>query len=262
MRFYQFSRKLFPSLLLSLLCINMLNAQQTELFHRVYSSKDELKAPTLVLVLHGDSPSRNPSYQYAIARRIANENSNVVAVGILRPGYTDEEGNRSAGERGETTGDNYTRTVLKAVHQLRMSLQEKYTPSKTLIVGHSGGAAISANLMAEYPNGYSSAVLISCPCDLHPWRKHMKALRPNSNIWDKEVDSLSPIEEVNRINSDAQIMIIHGDQDDTVPIKLAEHYFDALKAQNLGVKFIQLENRGHDVAFNPKVFEAIKGLID
>ena len=47
----------------------------------------------------------------------------------------------------------------------------------------------------------------------------MKALRPEARIWDKEVSSLSPIEELKYIDDSGQIALIHGDKDEIVPIE-------------------------------------------
>ncbi|EAY24636.1 hypothetical protein M23134_00588 [Microscilla marina ATCC 23134] len=215
----------------------------------------------MILVLHGDAPFNKPSYQYAIARKIAKENQNVVAVGVLRPGYTDSKGNRSKGERGEATGDNYTKEVLTSIHRLAENLKKKYNPSKVVLVGHSGGAAISANLLAEYSSDYTNALLISCPCDLHRWRKHMKALQDNAPIWDAKVNSLSPIEEVKRINNATQITVLHGTGDKVVPLNIANKYVKALETNKQKVKFVALKGQGHAIAFNKKVFELVKELI-
>ena len=253
------------SLILIALLFSLANskatAQGSGLFHRTYSSKGKLDSPTLVLVLHGDSPFGNPSYQYAIARTIANENQNVVAVGILRPGYIDDEGNRSEGERGNTTGDNYTPEVMKAIQKLTSTLKEKHQPSKVLLVGHSGGAAISANLISTDGASYQGAVLVSCPCDLKEWRKHMKGQQPNTNIWDMKVDSLSPIEELKGIDDKTPITIIHGDQDPVAPFSQVQNYVEKLKESGKNVAFIRLENLAHEVAFNPQVFKAVSRFI-
>ena len=233
-----------------------------ELFHIPYASPGTLHEPAMVLVLHGDAPFSNPSYQYRIARQIADENNNVVAVGILRPGYTDNEGNRSAGKRGNTTGDNYTKEVLEAINDLATHLRKKYNPSKVILVGHSGGAAISANLLSEYPGNYAGAVLIACPCDLHLWRKHMKAIQPEVRIWDKEVGSLSPIEELKNIDDAAQISVIHGGGDEIVPLPVIQNYVKELEANKKNINFYLLDDQGHEIAFNKQVFEVIKEAVE
>lgn len=239
-----------------------IDTTKTGLFSIPYFSPESFNNPVLALVMHGDSPFNNPSYQYGIAKRIAEENDNVVAVGILRPGYKDQEGNRSEGKRGMTTGDNYTREVLAAINGLVSELKNKFNPSKVVLVGHSGGAAISANLLAEYPDTYAAALLIACPCDLKKWRAHMKALQPRAKVWDKEVNSLSPIEEVDRMDDSAQIIVLHGDSDEIVPIEIARRYAEKLGANNKSVDLTILENQGHEIAFDESVFEAVKGLVE
>lgn len=237
-------------------------SKSSELFHIPYVSAGTLKNPVMLLVLHGDAPFNNPSYQYIIAKKIADKNKNVVAVGILRPGYTDKEGNHSKGKRGKATGDNYTKEVLMSIKNLTYELKKKYNPSKVILVGHSGGAAISANLLAQYSDTYSSALLMSCPCDLHLWRKHMKYLRPKSRVWDIKVNSLSPIEELNNIDDSTQIMAVHGENDEIVPIDIAYRFVKELKVNNKKVNFVILKNQGHEIAFNKKIFEIIKELIE
>src|SRR5262249_55712310 len=80
-----------------------------------YRSQALPDRPTLVVVLHGDSPFSNPQYQYQWAQRLAAEQPGIVAVGLLRPGYTDRANHRSSGVRGSTTGDNYTPDVVHAI---------------------------------------------------------------------------------------------------------------------------------------------------
>ena len=69
---------------------------------------------TLLVVLHGDAPTEKPGYQYAFSEDLAAHIPNSRVVALLRPGYEDPQGNRSPGERGLTTGDNYTLNRLEA----------------------------------------------------------------------------------------------------------------------------------------------------
>lgn len=231
------------------------------LYYAAYVSSAQLTKPVLILVLHGDAPFNNPSYQYAIARRIARENQNTVAIGILRPGYTDEEGNHSQGERGNASGDNYTTYVSMSIQQLVHELITKYNPESVLLVGHSGGAAIAANLISQFST-YAAAVLISCPCDLNRWRKHMKTLQPDIGIWDSKVKSLSAIDNTQRIDDSVQIMMIHGNNDTIVPIEIAHEYADKLSEHGKSVRLITLQDQDHEIALMPEVFTAVKRLID
>ena len=103
---------------------------------------------------------------------------------------------------------------------------------------------------------------MSCPCDLNLWRKHMKELRPKSRVWDMKIESLSPIEELNNIDESTQIVTVHGENDEIVPINIASRFVKELKANNKKVKFVILENQGHEIAFDKKIFEMIKELVE
>src|SRR6266851_986758 len=97
----------------------------------IYKSATLNDHPVLLVVLHGDSPFAPPSSHYAFARKAAAQMDNVVAVALLRPGYADETGERSEGERGFTTGDNYTPEVVDAVGQGIDQLKAKFRPVAT-----------------------------------------------------------------------------------------------------------------------------------
>ncbi|NQY65466.1 MAG: hypothetical protein HRT38_17470 [Alteromonadaceae bacterium] len=82
---------------------------------KTFKSKKVSKSPVLLVALHGDSPWNNPDYQYRFAKHIADENINLISVGMLRPGYTDPMKRTSDGVRGRTVGDNYDET---RIHQI------------------------------------------------------------------------------------------------------------------------------------------------
>lgn len=240
---------------------NSSSKQNQELFHRTYSSDSLEENPVLLLVLHGDAPFNNPSYQYRVARLLAENNRNVVAVGVLRPGYTDEEGNTSEGTKGFATGDNYTKEVIESIHKLTQKLISLHKASKVILVGHSGGAAISANLISEYADTYQSAILAACPCDLDMWRNHMAKLRPGSKKWKESVTSLSPIKGVDKINDSATLMLVHGTNDKVVPLEIIEHYESELKSQKKSVSLLEIVDGGHDILFDKQVFLAVEMLL-
>jgi hypothetical protein len=67
---------------------------------------------------------------------MASETPNIVAVGLLRPGYSDERGNRSDGDALTATGDNYTAEVVAAVAAATEQLKSRYRARTTILVGH------------------------------------------------------------------------------------------------------------------------------
>ena len=56
------------------------------------------------------------------------------------------------------------------------SFLKKYIPDfnskEIIIVGHSGGAAITGILFGRFKNIVNEAILISCPCIVPLWRKN------------------------------------------------------------------------------------------
>lgn len=139
---------------------------------QVFATDGVSDRPVLILVLHGDIPNPKFDYHYLFAKAITigfpegSERSavlrsvlgqdwkaeRVVAAGILRPGYTDFSGYRSSGDMGVAYGDNYTPEVVDAVASATRYLKEKYKAHTVILVGDSGGGAITANLLGRHPD--------------------------------------------------------------------------------------------------------------
>ncbi len=79
-------------------------------------------------------------------------NSDVVAVGLLRPGYIDPQGNRSDGERGESVGDSINVTNTEAIADAISGLRGRWNARKVVVAAHSGGAALAANILNRHPS--------------------------------------------------------------------------------------------------------------
>lgn len=229
---------------------------------RVYRSEHIRADPVLILVLHGDLPIPRPAYQYEFARIVAKMTENVVAVGLLRPGYADSSGDRSAGDMGHATGDNYTPQVVDAVALAVERLKGETSARAVIIVGHSGGAAISADLLGRYPGLVDGALLVSCDCgDLAAWRASMKAKMP-SPIWDLPNPSLSPLDLAGQVTPRTRVRMVVGAVDDTVPPSNSQNYADALAARKVDVKLVVVSGRGHnDVFWATQVFSELEQLI-
>jgi len=100
---------------------------------KTYKSTELTDEPILVIVLHGDSPFKKPGYQYEFAKKVALKNTNVVTIGMLRPGYTDPLNRTSDGEKGEAIGDNYDKKRVDQIAQAIIQLKETYSPSKVIL---------------------------------------------------------------------------------------------------------------------------------
>jgi pimeloyl-ACP methyl ester carboxylesterase len=214
--------------------------------------------PVLVVVLHGDLPS--PSYHYEFSRRAALEIDNVVVAALLRPGYTDGAGDRSDGDMGLTTGDNYTATVVDTVAEIIRQLKQKLHPTRTIITGHSGGAAISADMLARRPALANAALLVSCPCAVTAWRKHMLNLQKNP-IWLARVHSLSPIDLAGKVPRSVRVRMLVGGDDPVAPPELSQGYAEALRRQGDDVRLSIVPGLKHNILLEPVVLQALKALV-
>jgi pimeloyl-ACP methyl ester carboxylesterase len=214
---------------------------------------------TLIVVLHGDAPFAKPDYQYPFAASAAAAVPNSVAVALLRPGYEDPQGHRSPGERGQTTGDNYTPERIDAVAGAVRSLQRRYGLARTVLVGHSGGAAIAADLAATYPGLVDGIVLVSCPCALPEWRKYMKTVSPTP-LWDAPVTSLDPVKLVGGMSPPLRAAILVGGDDKTTPLRFSRIYAEALSLRGIATDFRIIPGKDHELLGDPEVLSALQRL--
>lgn len=225
-------------------------------YARVFGENDTKTTAFLAVVLHGDAPHGPPSYQYVFAEELAGNNSGSVVAALLRPGYSDPTGLRSAGRRGFTNGDNYTPNQLEAIAQAIKELRNQYSAKKVFLIGHSGGAAITASLMGQKPNLAHTAVLLSCPCDLALWREHMSN-ESGGLFWRLPVRSISPLSVVENIVDSVQVRLIVGSNDSITPPELSYIYMNELMRHGLDSELTVLPDRGHEILNDEEVLHHI-----
>jgi len=216
--------------------------------------------PRLIVVLHGDAPQGPPSYQYAFAARAAAAAPDAVVLALLRPGYADPQGRRSDGDRGITDGDNYTADRLDQLAAAIKEAQARYHARETILVGHSGGAASSALLMARRPELARRALLVSCPCDLGAWRRHMLVQQKNP-VWLLPVHSLSPADLAPRLAPSARIALLVGAEDEVAPPALDRAFLAAARRSNARVTLTVVPGVGHEMLLDPVVISALGALL-
>lgn len=236
---------------------------------KIYKSAKVSDHPILVLVLHGDllAPGSPPTYHYAFARRVAEQMDDVIAAALLRPGYADDDGDRSEGKQGMRTGDNYTPDVVDAVAQAVRALKTRFLPAATVLAGHSGGAAIAGDLLGRHPSEVNAALLVSCPCDLSAWRKHMikyyfPKVGPFSLLFLAPVKSLSPIELAGRVPASVRVRMVVGREDPVAPPELTREYAEALRRRGVDAAVEVAPGLEHNILLEPVVFEQLKRLLE
>ncbi|MGH8801152.1 MAG: alpha/beta hydrolase, partial [Casimicrobiaceae bacterium] len=139
---------------------------------RVFLVGTPAPSAPIVIVLHGDAPFANPGYQYAFALDVARAVPGTRAVALLRPGYADPYGAKSDGDRGFALGENYTSQVVNDVAAAIQSLKSRWEAPAVILVGHSGGSAIAANIAALYPGLLQHVFLVGYPRDVPAFRRH------------------------------------------------------------------------------------------
>ena len=131
---------------------------------------------TLVVFVHGDGSKGGPSdYLARAAERVSG--NGVTAVALIRPGYYDSNDAKSTGNSYRRDGDGYRDDIIAAVAGAVSELKSHHGAERVVLVGHSGGAAISGIILGRYAGLVSAAVLAACPCNIDKWRR-MRGRRP------------------------------------------------------------------------------------
>jgi pimeloyl-ACP methyl ester carboxylesterase len=232
-----------------------------QLAGRAYQSANLSTHPHLIIVIHGDAPSANPSYQYAFADAAAAALDNVVAVGLLRPGYEDGMGGRSAGHRGFALADNYTLDDIASVAGAAKTLMLRYHAADLTLVGHSGGSTIAANILALYPGLARGALLVSCPCDVPAFRWNMMKHQWNP-LWLIPVHAISPQDHVAQIPRNTIVRMVVGGADPVTPPPLTLAFARALEANGVDVQVLVLKNLGHEILLQAAVLQQLRALMN
>jgi pimeloyl-ACP methyl ester carboxylesterase len=229
---------------------------------RVYLTGTPASAAPIAIVLHGDAPFENPSYQYAFASRLARAIPGTRVVALLRPGYADPYGAKSDGDRGFALGENYTPAVVNDVAAAIQSIKSQWGASTVTLVGHSGGASIAADVAALHPGLVQNLFLVGCPCDVPAFRRHMARLQWNP-MWLLSAHSLSPAQTLNQMRKGTKVTAISGANDPIALPQYARAY--VAKANELGISasMITIPGKGHEILNDPAVIndvaEAVRG---
>ena len=222
----------------------------------VFESKRLSEHPVLLVVLRGDLGT---DYINLFASQAARDRD-VVAVALLGPGYSDKQGNVSDGSKGLTTGDIYDATNTDAVAAAVLKLKEQFHARKVVLAGHSGGAAVSANILARHPEVADAALLVSCPCNVPLWRKHMLEKTRNA-VFEGMIDTLSPIDLVAGLSDKTQVIMLVGSDDDVAPPHISESYQAVSVKLHKQVQLRLIPGAVHDMFLDPVVQTYLQPLL-
>lgn len=209
----------------------------------------------MVVWIHGNVSTGGPANShFRIAEKLAGDSADrdLLVVALVRPGYPDGTGATSSGNAYERA-DNWQRAAIVDVGTAIARLRQRFKPTRVVLVGHSGGAALSAVLLAMKPELADAALLIGCPCDVATWRTGRPG-RP----WSSE----SPIRWVDETPSTARIIALTGSRDTTTPPALAQDYVAALRRRGVDASFVLVPEAGHvEIIGLPAVADATRQLL-
>ena len=256
-----------------------LDVAEGRLKTQVFARAGVSDRPVLIVILHGDIPDPRPDYQYLFAKAVTLgwpdlpersaalrvalgewNDSDVVAAGLLRPGYADPAGDRSAGDMGGAIADNYTPAVVDAVASATRQLREKYRARQVVLVGHSGGGAIVANVLGRHPDLVDGALLVGCGCDPEAWRSRMRMRQPGPR-WDEPNPSLLPLSTAGQVRSGTLVRLVVGAADDVAPPADSRQYAQALRQRGIDARLTIEPGLGHNMLVTPAAFRELGALV-
>jgi pimeloyl-ACP methyl ester carboxylesterase len=131
-----------------------------------------------------------------------------------------------------------------------------------VLAGHSGGAAITGDLLGRWPGEVDAALMISCPCDLVAWRKHMMEMQDNNPIWLAPIHSLSPIDLAGKVLPSVRVQLLVGSRDPVAPPEMSQHYAEVLRKHGDNVTMMIVPGLEHDILLEPVTSDALRTLLE
>lgn len=177
------------------------------------------------------------------------------------PGYTDNSGDRSDGVRGNAADDNYTPEVVDAIAAAVDDLKRRFRPRRVVLVGHSGGAAIEADLLGRHPATADAALFVACGCDPNAARAYMRTVR-KSRIWRGPTRSLQPLELAPHVRRDVIVRLVVGQNDHTGNPQYSVRYAEALKRRGIDAQVTIVPSLGHNILLTEAVLDALVQLLN
>jgi predicted esterase len=127
-------------------------------------------------------------------------------------------------------------------------------------VGHSGGATLAADIAALTPGLVQHAILVSCPCDVPRFRKHM-AEDQHSPVWLLPVHARSPMDTLNTMSTGTHITAISG-VDDTIALPAyAENYVAEARKRQIDAELVLIAGKGHEILLEPQVLQSVAQVV-
>jgi len=146
--------------------------------------------------------------------------------------------------------------VVEDVYHAYLSLVKEglLDPRKVCVAGGSYGGYLTLMSMALYPDIWRCGIEIAGIVNLVTFikntspqrRKYRMAEYGDPEKYGEIMKQLSPITHIDKLK--APLMVIHGKNDTRVPVSEAEQLVTQLRERGVNVKYILLEDEGHQIA--------------
>ncbi|MDP9043633.1 MAG: prolyl oligopeptidase family serine peptidase [Pseudomonadota bacterium] len=205
----------------------------------------------MIVFMHGDNGGKAElSTTEGAAYRLAHA-VGVPAVALLRPGYRSEAGTSDG--QSSFQDDDYTAGNVEIVADALASLKALHPGVRILLVGHSGGAAMTALVAGRHPDAADGYLLAGCPCDVARWREWRNESAGKSGRWSR---SLSPQAEASRIMPGTRIRLVVGTEDKNTLPTFSEQYAATLKEEGVDARLTLVQGANHGTVLRAPEFYA------
>lgn len=124
--------------------------------------------------------------------------------------------------------------VVMAAGELKR-LRNLHVGKKILLIGHSGGAAVAAQLPGRFPESADAYLLVGCPCHQAQWRT---------------------------VKANTRISLLVGTNDDDTPASFSQTYVAGLRAQGVKTRLTYAVGATHvSVLRSPEFFMLAEHLL-
>ncbi|MCG3220033.1 MAG: S9 family peptidase, partial [Candidatus Heimdallarchaeota archaeon] len=139
---------------------------------------------------------------------------------------------------------------------------------KLVVYGGSYGGFAVLSAMTEHPEIWAAGIdivgisnFVTFLQNTAPWRRKLREVEYGSLEEDLEMlKSISPIHKVDKISS--PLFIIHGDNDERVPLSEAIQIHKILKEKGLNVELLRFDDEGHGITKLKNKAKAYSGIIE
>ena len=139
---------------------------------------------------------------------------------------------------------------------------------KLVVYGGSYGGFAVLSAMTEHPEIWAAGIdivgisnFVTFLQNTAPWRRKLREVEYGSLEEDLEMlKSISPIHKVDKISS--PLFIIHGDNDERVPLSEAIQIHKTLKEKGLNVELLRFDDEGHGITKLKNKAKAYSGIIE